>query len=575
MNYSKKELSRRQLIQNAIDGLKIIGLNSMLSNLVVQSIVNQATAQSSSKILKKYIYFSLDGGPPQWMFSLPLTPHGIYDAVNNINGDIFVPSPGLGTYIEHTQERSFDIAPKTKFAKAVYKTWKDPVSGFELPPVWGTHPKGGAFSNVLQHTFFIRGIDGEINNHGVNRFRNVAPVVGGISITGQIADNCVAPIPSVRIGSIGGSFKSLKSISAVEVNTEATASTNPVQRIMEYFNSQIYSGSKIEEQLQLEFDQYQAQIGQQPTGLKQSQKDANTLIKNGVTQFNSLWGSTFNKYNSLINEALLERDNITTLVDNKSMVKNPFFGVVANTLDSDIIKNEKNTLKNSMLFKPNEAVMIENLFNSFVKDSTNVTNLAAVFATIEILFVQNLTQSMSVSIGSLFKLIKNPAGNTFNLAPDQHDVGVVTATFYTNFYYRTILNCLDELITVLKSNQLFNDTVIHIGSEFNRNAKVDGSGSDHGFKGVSSLIISGMIDQTAVIGNIKSEPSGTYKGTWGLSVPHPLTSNKVIRFQDVAMTICSMLGVGNVSNNGKSLLNTDGSRFYSYEGVQGQCKNIS
>ena len=81
------------------------------------------------------------------------------------------------------------------------------------------------------------------------------------------------------------------------------------------------------------------------------------------------------------------------------------------------------------------------------------------------------------------------------LTHDHHYVGQLVSTFVTTFYYRGILSCLEGLITTLKSNHLYENTLIHYGTEFNRSPRVNGLGSDHGVGGSSALLISGMIDR--------------------------------------------------------------------------------
>jgi hypothetical protein len=144
--------------------------------------------------------------------------------------------------------------------------------------------------------------------------------------------------------------------------------------------------------------------------------------------------------------------------------------------------------------------------------------------------------------------------------------------------YRAILACTNELIASLKASGQFDRTVIHFGAEFSRQPKIIGSGSDHGFKGSSALVVSGMIDKTTVIGNTMDDTSSAYLGTWGMAAPHPVAnatgSGYAIRINDVSKTVCGLLGVRTVANNGVYLLQTSGGLWSKLDGADGEAKNV-
>jgi hypothetical protein len=139
-----------------------------------------------------------------------------------------------------------------------------------------------------------------------------------------------------------------------------------------------------------------------------------------------------------------------------------------------------------------------------------------------------------------------------------------------------MLNCIQELVATLTAKSLFNKTVIHIGSEFNRSPRADGSGSDHGFYGASASIISGMISQYALIGNIyangKDSANSPYAGTWGRAAPFAVSTNesRPILVQDIALTIGSMLNTAAVSANGYILLNAGNG----WKPIRKEAKNV-
>jgi hypothetical protein len=127
----------------------------------------------------------------------------------------------------------------------------------------------------------------------------------------------------------------------------------------------------------------------------------------------------------------------------------------------------------------------------------------------------------------------------------------------TIMYFRAMLGCLHELVRVLNTQGLFDKTLIHIASEFNRAPKTSGAGADHGVNGSNATLISGMIQGPFVIGNIYVDSQrSNYAGTWGLAAPYQLDAEvRPIKVNDVARTVSSMLRMSDVVTNGFSLLN--------------------
>src|SRR5690606_26764480 len=110
-------------------------------------------------------------------------------------------------------------------------------------------------------------------------------------------------------------------------------------------------------------------------------------------------------------------------------------------------------------------------------------------------------------------------------------------------YFRAVASCLYELITALKNKQipgggnLFNKVILTISSDFNRSARSNGSGSDHGWEGSSYTLFSGRIPGFEVIGNVTSENSSGYSGTWGKAGLVAELMNKRMVIGNVASTV--------------------------------------
>lgn len=544
-----KGQNRRKFLENATKSLGLVGISPLLSNLIVQTLSTEVLAAgttASSGTDKIYIFFSTPGGPPRWFFDLPLTPNGT--------------SAKYTDHFAHTGVATYVGMQASGDPQAIYKPWYDTASKYWLPPVWGSNPAGGSFKNCLANAAFIRGVDFEINNHDLGRLRNQSPIIGGYSIAGLLAEKTASAFPAASAGSIGAAFKAGKPMSPVGLNYGVTATANPISSTMRYFAGKAPVENLAVNQSISEFDKYAQKNNFGQRGLAEAKDRSDALVVQGVKTFTDKWQPTYDKYVMKVKEAL-SLANTSSFLDTKPITppKTPTSG------NPDIRTRR------------GDAVFMGDLsdYRNMVSDTTNVSNLAATFATVEILITMGLTQVVTTDLGGIVNLVMNNSNGKFNLSNDQHFIGSLVSTIATTFMYRAIINCTEELVATLKEKDLFDKTVIQFGAEFNRTAKADGSGSDHGFKGSAILLISGMIKKTTVIGNIKDDPSSTYKGTWGMAAPHPILGNKYpIRINDVAKTICGMLGLKNVSNNGEYVLKNNGSQWEAFTGADGEAKNV-
>lgn len=541
---SRRENSRRKFLADAVKSLGLLGISPALANMIVQSIASETRADGLTDIIgtdKIYMFFSLPGGPPRWFFDLPLTPNGTSSKYN----DNFSHS-GLGTFVGVSGGKS----------SVMYKPWYDAKSKYWLPPVWGSNPSGGAFSNCLSNAAFIRGVDLEINNHILGRYRNQSPIIGGLSIAGVLAQKTGNPFAAVSSGSISNAFKSEKPISPIELSLGVSGANNPVTNIMSFFaGTAPPEGLAVKQALQ-EFERYADNHGFAQRGLAEAKDRSDALVTMGVATFTDRWAPTYARYTQAVTEAL-DRTNTSAFLDNKA-------------LPTPAAGDDPRTRRGDGLYLGSMKDM-----RDIVNSGTSVANLAATFATVEILVTMGLTQVVTADIGALTGIAFNEAHAKMNLTNDQHFIGSFVSTIATTYYYRAILNCTEELVGALKTRGLFGRSLIQFGAEFNRSAKADGSGSDHGFLGGSALLISGMIKKTTVVGNVKQDTSSTYKGTWGLAALHPLANMEYpLRINDVAKTVCGMLGVRNVANNGVYVLKNNGAQWESF-GSLGEAKNVA
>lgn len=536
--------SRRQFLQDATKSLGLLGISPWMSQALIQSLASEAFATGSNFTDKIYIYFSMPGGPPRWMFDLPLTPNGSASGTT----DTFA-HPGLGTYVAKVSNTN---------SAAQYRVWYDSETKYCLPPVWGSKPGGGSFRNCLSNALFVRGLDQEFNAHELSRFRNQSPIIGGSSIAGLLSEKTNTSFPAAVGGNISSAFKGSKFVAPVTLSYRVSNNTNPISVATKYFNGRRPTKDDGVEQALAEFNKYAADHDFGQENLVQSKERADALIEAGVSVFQDAWTTTYAKYTRLVQDALSD-SNTGLFVES---------GVIPVPGGNDV----RTKISSTATLDPRRMSNLKNL----IKEETTVEDLASTFAAIEILITQNLTQVVTTDLGVLMNLASADASGTFKLGNDQHDIGSLVSTLATTYSYRAILTCTEELISVLKMRGLYGKTVIQFGAEFNRNPKIDGSGSDHGYLGSSALILSGMISKTSVIGNTKRDTAATYAGTWGLAAVHPVTEGerRPIRINDVSLTVTGMLGIDPVTNNGYPLLQGNGGIWSPFTGPKGGAQNV-
>ncbi len=524
----KTHLARREFLRFASRSLAFLGTGSLLVDTVLSSFVRRAFAQTQNLLNPTgyYIHLSLRGGPPRWYFDLPLTPMGR----TNQNFE-------AGNFGTKFQVVSNEV-------RTVYAAEKHSVGGktIYLPPVWKMDLKTQKFSDLLPHTLFIRGMDMEIDNHALSNSRQTAPIIGGLSLHGVVADGANRPIPCVSDGVAisGRNFKSKKGFSASLLNFTETTTVNPVSTLLAPFRDFLSSSSlhngvalKLQEQAFTQFEQYAQINGITSSSLTKMYDNAMELIHDNILKIADDWNPTVEKYRNIVAEALY-----------------PKKGSLPGLFDTNIKVDSGAAFR----FSPNTTIKLSDL-RDIISDKTQAPRMAENFALAELL-IDKTTSTMSLNFDGLTQA--QSGIGTFDIIHDQHFIGSLVSTLGTTLFFRAFAGCLTQYVSTLKENGLFDKTVLHISAEFNRRPHVSGRGSDHAFQASNATLISGMIKNNAVIGNIqKSSLNSDYPGTFGVARSFSTPGyNRPIQVNDVARTIAAMLGADteDIVTNGRTLL---------------------
>lgn len=521
--------SRRQFLKHWGQTVGVLGMSSTAVEILTSTLLNECFAATQGKTSKaNYVMWYMSLGPPRWMFDLLLTPAGL-NSKNFVSGN-------FGTKIIKSASGKLNVEYDVDRHRVGHKD-------LYLPPVWKMGTSGQNYASILPHTAFFRGVHMEINNHSLSAQRQLSPVIGHESISGSVANKSWAPIPGITEPGLYPSiaFKSFRGLVSTDIDYRQSGSTNPIRSALKpfvpfYKNRPAHTGDQValQQQALQQFENQAERQGIQASALTDMYDSAMSLIDQNVYRIGDQWKEVYDKYDRLITAAL-----------------HPHKGSLPGIYDKPIAAS-----KSDGRFRyGRESGEIANMadIRDLIASDTNISHLAENFAISE-LALGRFTSSLMLGMRPLSR-VHFPSG-PMTVSNDQHFLGSILSTMITTLNYRAFLAGLTEQVRVLKDKGLFSNTVLHLASEFNRSPLASGQGSDHGYFASNATVISGMIKNVSVVGNIqKASYNDSYKGTFGVAANYNTAGeNRPIRVNDVALTITSMLGAEPVITNGRSLL---------------------
>jgi hypothetical protein len=154
----------------------------------------------------------------------------------------------------------------------------------------------------------------------------------------------------------------------------------------------------------------------------------------------------------------------------------------------------------------------------------------------------------------------------YRLLHDSHETGWLVNTVSCTMFFRGFASCLVELIERLKAapgraggNQ-FEETVIHVASEFDRYPKSEGARFSHSPRAHVTSLFSGLIQEPVILGNIKIGDNSRPGGTMGFAAPVTKLGAPV-SLQNIASTVSEMAGVAKIDPGARSLVHVSGARL--------------
>lgn len=497
----KKKYSRREALIGAVGGVCALGPLQVLVANMLGGMVNKAYAEASGITPRNYVYIYLGGGPQRWVWDPLLA----FDDPSKI-----VTNPGLITkFIADGAGNYTSGEYATTLQKGANMPW---LWQYDIPTSAGpTVPMNSLMDSML----VMLGID--VNNPAHTGATHEAYFPLGIpnSLTSLSADVSSAPIPHISINGRASMFKSKKGKTGIYTSARRSALEDLLSPFtLSQSSSFQLEKNKIDAELRKvasNFSKYARKAHPGAVSLLPNKSNAEELMIKSFGNLTTVYLTLYNKYRDLIN-----------------IITDPFVQNLAGISDRQVGP---------------DSVLLDS-----VKVGT-LNGIAGRFAMTEFLILNKLTQSITFNATNFSQ--SDPNLVRFN--HDSHSEDALVNTLSTTFFNLAMGACLNELKSQFTTAGVYDDTLIHISGEFNRNPRADGSGNDHGYKNGSSTFFSGAIKKFQVIGNTSiNSGSNSHPGTYGVKASNPVYGE--LNLGHVAASVATMLKTASPVTSNPSLV---------------------
>ncbi|MBI3556004.1 MAG: hypothetical protein HY074_07060 [Deltaproteobacteria bacterium] len=486
-------------------------------------------------------------------------------------------------------------------SKGVYSEIK--LNGFNMPHLWGydvARAGGGQrpMADLMANMLMIRGCDLGMDGHPINSGRLVSPVAGGTSITGLVADMTNSLFPAISVGETPANraFKSPVGTSAVEIPSEHDDYLSFLLEIFYRQNDPTYrSRQSLDAQVEKAMGALRAySLSNNPGAeiLYNERQKSERLLRKGIENLGQAFSPLVKKYEDLFQRSL-HLSPVAGVTDGilpglKFPCEVPGHAGPAKALAShhldgrflcppDIRTLYRNAKSQNLAkhFALAEFALTEGLSSSILLSSAHERGFTLMgLDSMETYRIEQLESSFDPERGVTIFHVKDGAKSelhTQDMLHDSHGTGWLSNVVTCTLFYRGFSSCLIELIDRLKEQRLgggtlFDETVIHFATEFDRIPVNRGAFSDHNFKAHVTSLYSGIIQEPMILGNVyvgrrKAEDELRPSGTLGDAAPIPSLDNQMISTANVSSTLSEMLRIPRVVPRAPALVTVNGNRL--------------
>jgi hypothetical protein len=596
--------------------IKLLGGGALLASLnpmrmlveaLADGFVRKVMAEESgtSAAARNFVNIGIFGAPPRWYWDLPLFPYsGASGTVTN-NGGV------VSRFSGSVAASGSDPGRYTSSSYAVHS-----FGGLSLPHLWSASiPTSGgstaAMTNLAQNMAILRGVRQVGDGHDFLHGKFLRPDSSGPSVHGILADQSSAYLPAVQLINSGMDFSNFFSSRIGAALSNGTIAGSPLDTLLQPFmrttanpfggsgTSLISRRDAIEGVMNEALDLIAETAKSAAPGsdaLFSARSKAETFLNEAIEDFTSEFETLRAKYMNLIRRCAdwstsgspgiitgLTDQHISTYARDDSagyMHRYNQFNFNSGTLI------EASTPGGADLRKLIKAKTSDYTSStaSAPTDTTYSSGMHEAFAVTEFLLSRGYSSSISVALAGMTNIGLNDAAFTSQLYQsvtstsestrtrksgilstltfDEHAAsggGKHVSLLMNSLFFFQLSSCLYELSQSIGTSG-YENTVIHVSSEFSRAPHQDGWGSEHGvYAGVSS-IFSGAIKNPVVVGNTTMHPSATsstyaYYGQWGVGGLTEVQSTQThLSAGHVASTLSHLLRIDSPTPNFSPLL---------------------
>ncbi len=539
-------MNRRELMIKAFKGMVLTGLLPHFSSCLKSGEEKEFLFQLNDKDFN-YVQLNLYGGPVRWAFDNFLKP---------LDENKFIPTKMVGGSFKDS-----DGDVELNLIK---------LFGYNVPDFWGLKMKSGvSHSSMLNNMLTIRGIDIKVAGHPHGIINTVRPDSTKPSIQGLISDHSKSPLPSIVFGSNpatrsyhadvrGGLIVPLTEKNLLEVILEpfvlAEEKTlfgrkNKKEKVLQEVLGNLKELKGVDDKyvnelygsLDLFIDNIEPFLEEYLDILSKYEK----LIKSNIRNFDGLgmeklalkvldkkglaekktekeWGRYKIDY-----QTYLRGDNLEEMLENADL------GYLPNQFACTEFLLKRGLSNSLMLSTPNEM-------GSYIYNCNNQSNVLQ----------KSFSEGRVIPVKDKLTTIQM----------DSHNTGTIMQMIASFMFYKGLVPCLDRLKTELRSvpvenKTLFDKTLIHLCSEFERIPNDDESGTEHNHRSHTSSFISGSIKKFQICGNIRigNNETGTI-GTTG----YVDQLGRHAAPTDVYQSVAEIIGVKSPIPRAEALMKWDG-----------------
>ena len=497
-----------------------------LIEAIVADTTRKAYADTTSTAVRNYLNVGILGAPNRYAFDAWLRTNSNDPALvfNSMTGTAFTSSNGVVTGTEYRTMTYKGLIVPHIFSQSVN------ISMGAVP-----------LTSYLDQMLVIRGYGTGVDGHPQNFNLQQKPLAGKPSISGLAADASTKSFEAVQYPG-RASYSSFASLKNLALNT--LPDPKPVSSLMNGIQSNASVRSlrtAHSEALDIAKAQLKNSTGTQTAAsiaARKSMDNAMALIKKGVGDLDGYWTEAYGRYYAIVHNAM-RTTGLPGIND-----------VAINTASSSNVAFQLMYADANPHFA-NPAYDGRQLTTQML-----VGRLCEGLALAEYVYSNNLVTSLEIGPDApsnlLFQSITDSRPKMISAAYDMHFTGSVYSLLLTTALYRGLMAGLLELRSKLQAvkssdgSTVWSNTVVQIMSDFNRSAKGDSSGADHGYNQMVTSVFSGALNGPEVVGNVTRDAGiGAYPGSQGVGAA--ISGYSQVGIPDtkaMASTMSQLLNVG-------------------------------